>query len=198
MHLLPILYVGFRLAPFVIVCFFVLSSMLSTDIRGIIFLGLLLLNCIITWAFGEVYGFFDTNFKYDVIPDEKAAMCNALTIGNGERASAIPLNINIISFTFAYLVYLIGKHKREMSHIPTIIFFSILILATIFWEVTNRCVSIPKAIFALVLGGSIGVAFAEIIDVWGKNIPELQYFNYITNQETCKQLTNEVFECSVE
>jgi len=198
MNLLPLLYVGFRLAPFVIVSFFVLSSMLSTDIRGIIFLGLLLLNCIITFIFGGIIGYFYDGFNRDDPPEDKMAMCNALTIGNGERASMIPLNINIISFTFAYLVYLVGKHKKEMSSIPTIIFFSILILATIFWEVSNQCVSLPKAILALVIGGGIGVGFAEAVDVWGKNIPELQYFSYITNQDTCKQVTNEVFECTVE
>jgi hypothetical protein len=93
-------------------------------------------------------------------------------------------------------VYLVGKHKREMTSIPTIIFFSILILATIFWEVSNQCVHFSKAIFALVLGGSAGVGFAEAVDVMG--IPELQYFSYITNQDTCKQVTNEIFECTVE
>jgi hypothetical protein len=172
--------------------------MLSTDIRGIIFLGLLLLNCIITFVIGEGIRFINNGFNRDDSPEDKMAMCNALTIGNGERASIIPLNINIISFTFAYLVYLVGKHKKEMSSIPTIIFFSILILATIFWEVSNQCVSLPKAILALVIGGGIGVGFAEAVDVWGKNIPELQYFSYITNQDTCKQVTNEVFECTVE
>lgn len=198
MNLLPILYVGFRLTPFIIVSFFVLSSMMSTDIRGIIFLGLLLLNCIITFIIGGFVGYVYSAFNEDDTPQEQMAVCNALTIGNGQRISAIPLNINIVSFTFAYLVYLVGKHKRELTSIPTIIFYSVLLLSMIGWEVSNQCVSIPKAFLALVIGAGIGVGFAEAVDKWGEKIPELQYFSYITNQDTCKQVTNEVFECSVE
>ena len=197
MNLLPILYVGFRLTPFIIICFFVLSSMLSSDVRGVIFLGMLLLNCIVAVAIGGLVGYFNDSFNDDKIPEDKAAMCNALTIGNGERVSRIPLNINIVSFTYAYLVYILAKYDKVNSNIPFIVFFAILLFSMIMWEVMSSCISPIKAVMAIVVGGGLGVGFSEAIDKWSNNIPGLQFFNNITNDEICKRVSNEVFECDV-
>jgi hypothetical protein len=111
MNLVPLLYVGFRIIPFILVSFFVLSSILKTDVRGVIFLGLLLINCAVVIIFNSFAGenpLFNPNTL-----DQNKAMCNALSIGNtNERISTIPLNINIVAFTFAYLVYLIAKKNQ--------------------------------------------------------------------------------------
>lgn len=194
MNLVPLLYVGFRLTPFVIVCFFVMSSLMTSDIRGIIFLGFLLINCVVTFTVAAAI----KDLIGSVIPEEKTAVCNALSLSPGERLSVLPLNISVISFTFAYLVYLIAKYKKELTNLPMLIFFPILILSTIYWEVTNMCVSPIQALISLIIGGGLGVGFAEAVDVWAGGVSELQYFGYITNQDTCKQVTNEIFECSVE
>jgi hypothetical protein len=194
MNLLPLLYVGFRLTPFVIVSFFVMSSLMTSDIRGIIFLGFLLLNCVFTFSIAAGL----KNFLGTTIPEDKNAVCNALSLSPGIRLSVIPLNINVISFTFAYLVYLIAKYKKELNNLPLIIFFPILLLSTIVWEVSNMCVSPVQALVSLILGACLGVGFAEAVDVWSGGVAELQYFGSITNTEMCKQVTNEVFECKVE
>jgi len=171
--------------------------MLSSDVRGVIFLGMLLLNCIVAVAISGLVGYFNDSFNDDKIPEDKMAMCNALTIGNGERVSRIPLNINIVSFTYAYLVYILAKHDKVNSNIPFIVFFAILLFSMIMWEVISSCVSPIKAVMAIVVGGGLGVGFSEAIDVWAKNIPGLQFFNNITNEEICKRVSNEVFECDV-
>lgn len=193
MNMVPLLYVGFRLTPFIILCFFVLSSMMSSDIRGIIFLLLILFNCFITFIIG--------NFVYQMgglthdIPSDKAPVCNALIVGDGERISPIPLNINIVSFTFAYLVYLMGKYDRAGSNIPTIIFFGLLLLSMIGWEISNACVSALQAFVALILGGSLGVGFAEMVD---SKAGQIQYFTFYTNKDVCNRPNEGVFQCTQE
>ena len=195
--MLSVLYAGFRQAPFILICFFVISSMLSTDIRGVIFLGLLLVNCMVTLAFGAALNTFIPNFAFDDTLPEKVATCNATSLGDGERISAIPLNINIISFTFAYLLDILGNENKVDANVPTIVFFTLLLFAMIVWEIVNTCVSIPKIILAIIFGGSLGVGFSEAMLVWSKNFPGLQFFSSITNEDVCKRVSDEVFECDV-
>jgi len=127
-------------------------------------------------------------------------MCNALSIGtNGERLSFIPLNINIVSFTFAYLVYLIGKNTQVNTNVHTIIFFTILLLAMIVWEYTNGCSSGFGIILAIIIGGGLGVGFCEMFNTLSTKyrIKGLHFFSNLTNDTDVCKLTNEdVFECT--
>ncbi len=194
MNLLPLLYVGFRLTPFIIVSFFVFSSLLSSDIRGIVFLGFLLLNCLFTVMLGNIIGYFVDSFNDDGIPVDKAAVCNALTIGDGERISLIPLNINIVSFTYGYLVYLVGTTDRVFANIPMIVFFAILLFSMIVWELMNSCASLVRVVIAIVTGAGFGVLFSD--SVIKMNIPELQFFTRITGDELCSLPSDSVFQCT--
>lgn len=198
MNLVPLLYVGFRIIPFIIVSFFVLSSILKTDVRGVLFLGLLLINCSVILIFNSV-----TPGKFDPeTPPMNKSMCNALSIGNiNERISTIPLNINIVAFTFAYLVYLIAKKNQVTSNIHSILFFSVLLLSMIAWEMLNVCASIGGIFMALIIGIGLGVAFCEMLDflAFRYNIKGLHFFSNITNDDdVCKMTNEDLFECSNE
>lgn len=68
-------YVGFRLAPFILVSYFVISSVLSSDIKGIIFLALLLLNCFITLIIGN-----SLPLDESAITSSTKGVCQTLTL----------------------------------------------------------------------------------------------------------------------
>ena len=196
MNLVPLLYVGFRIIPFILVSFFVLSSILKTDVRGVIFLGLLLINCAIVIMFNSLAG---DMFKAD-IKDSNKAMCNALSVGNlNERMSNIPLNINIVAFTGAYLVYLIAKRLQVPTNIHSIVFFTVLLFSMIVWEVLNTCASLLGVFIALLFGISMGIGFCEMLDflAFKYNIKGLHFFTNITNDDdVCKMTNEDLFECS--
>ena len=198
MNLVPLLYVGFRIIPFILVCFFVLSSILKTDVRGVIFLGLLLINCGAVMVFNALAGgkFTPTTHEQNI------AMCNALSVGNtNERISTIPLNINIVSFTFAYLVYLIAKKNQVTGNIHSILFFSVLLLSMIVWEFFNTCATIGGIIMSMIFGIGLGVGFCEMLDflAFRYNIKGLHFFSNITNDDdVCKMTNEDLFECSDE
>ena len=195
MNLVPLLYVGFRIIPFILVSFFVLSSILKTDVRGVIFLGLLLINCAIVIMFNSLAG---DMFKADT-KDSSKAMCNALSVGNlNERMSNIPLNINIVAFTGAYLVYLIAKRLQVPTNIHSIVFFTVLLFSMIVWEVLNTCASLLGVFIALLFGISMGIGFCEMLDflAFKYNIKGLHFFTNITNDDDVCKMTNEyLFEC---
>lgn len=183
-----IMYIGFRLAPFVLISFFALSAMFNSDIKGIIFLSMLLLNCFITISIGVA------------LPEDKLAtanpnmICNSLTLTRGEPMSKLPLNVNIITFTLAYLAYIIGVNNAINNNIPTVIVLPIFILYQIYWSWKNGCNSLQYSIASMILGGGLGALFSYAIDKTG--IVQLQYFNGITRQDVCVRATKAKYRCS--
>jgi len=119
-----------------------------------------------------------------------------MSLGLNERLSVFPLNVNIISFTFAYLVCMAANNDAVMQSVPTIVFFSILWLSTVGWELTNSCVTILNVFLSFFFGAGFGVAFAYW--VLSGDFTQLQFFNGITNGDVCKHTQNQVFECEVD
>lgn len=197
MNLVPLLYVGFRIFPFILVCFFALSSIIKSDVRGIIFLGILLINCVMVLFFTAV---LPPEMIKPSPSDDYKAICNALSIGNnGERLSSIPFNINIVSFVFGYLVYLIAKNKQVDANIHSIIFFTVLLFIIIVWEFVNGCSNIVGIISAIVIGAGTGIGICELFDFMAKKykIRGLHFFTSVTNDtEVCKMTNEDLFECS--
>lgn len=185
-----IMYIGFRLAPFILISFFALSALFNSDIKGIIFLGMLLLNCFITISIG-------VSLPDDAIDPAKQnpnMICNSLTLTKGGPLSKLPLNVNIMTFTLAYLAYIIGVNDAAKNNIPTLVVFPIFILYQIYWSWSNGCTSIFYSFASLVLGGGLGALFSYAIDKTG--IVELQYFNGIKNQDVCLRPSKATYKCS--
>jgi hypothetical protein len=187
LNIKSIMYIGFRLAPFVLISFFALSALFNSDIKGIIFLAMLLLNCFITISIGVA------------LPDDTFAtnpnmICNSFTLTKGEPLSKLPLNVNIITFTLAYLAYIIGMNGAIMNNIPTVIVLPIFILYQIYWSWANGCNSLQYSIASMILGGGLGALFSYAIDKTG--IVQLQYFNGITKQDVCVRATKAKYRCS--
>jgi hypothetical protein len=184
-----IMYIGFRLAPFILISFFALSSLFNSDIRGIIFLGMLLLNCFITISIG-------TAIPEDNVGDSKNPnmICNSLTLTSGGPLSKLPLNVNILTFTLAYLAYIIGKNDLANTNIPTLTILPLFILYQVYWSWANGCNSLLYSLISLIIGGGLGALFSYAID--STNLFDLQYFNGIKSQEVCKRAKNVMYKCS--
>ena len=182
-----IMYIGFRLAPFILISFFALSSLFNSDIKGIIFLGMLLLNCFITISIG-------ISLPEDNVTSNPNMICNSLTLKSGGPLSKLPLNINIMTFTLAYLAYIIGVTESAKNNIPTLTVLPIFILYQLYWSFKNGCNSILYSVISLILGGGLGALFSYAIDKTG--LVQLQYFNGITKQDVCVRATNAKYRCS--
>lgn len=187
-------YVGFRLSPFILVSYFVISSILSSDIKGIIFLALLLLNCFVTLIIGNM-------LPLDSIAGEAASrgVCQTLTLTqNGPLSKNFPLNINIFSFTLGYLATIMIIHAKEKlaeRNIVTLVVFSAIIVYQFIWTVfIGECNGALYTFFSLALGYGFGSLAS-----WGINrakIFQLQYFNGLSNKEVCKRASNQIFRCT--
>ena len=209
-----VMYLGFRMGPFILVCVFLLQSMLNLDIRGMIYLAGLLFTCFLVLMVDRASRSMFGDFTEGESPNPK---CNVITIGEGGGIlSYIPLSMTTYAFTFFYLIIFVlnlgsgkssgiidsksvsaaGMNAAIQRHAFIFILFPILILVEGFWLMANQCVpnAFPRILTSVVLGGAIGVAWAVMVTSIGK--PELQMFS-ASNNEVCSQPSKQKFRCRV-
>jgi len=182
-------YLFLRLAPFFLVCFFTLSSILNQDFKGLVYIAGLLLTSFTSILLG--------NGLSDFIPktDDKPAICNMISIGSTTDISKLPLGQVVISYTFGYLLYPLVYYNIFQKNIPTLIFFPLLMLFDIIWNVQNSCYTPIQLVLSIIIGGFLGILWGYIIDK-AKN-PALQYFAGNSNGEVCSAPSNTTFKCNV-
>ena len=188
LNIINLLYLFFRLAPFVIISYFTMSSIINQDIKGVIYLIGVIVTCFIAMLIGNaIPETVDSN-------NELNPVCNLLSLGNNLSFSKVPLGQTILMYTFFYFVYVIAIHNLALTNIPTLIFFPLLIMADLWWNINNHCYSIMPIFVAFIVGGGCGVAWSAIIDSFGQ--PSLMYYNVGSNATVCSRPSKQLFKCS--
>jgi len=171
--LVTLFYMFFRLAPFIIVCYFTLSSIINQDIKGIIYLVGLIVTCFLCIIIGNM-------FPENESVATQSNVCATFTLGN-TSISKFPLSIAILTYTFAYLIFVITKYNLWITNIPTVIVFGLLLVCDFIWNTSYNCFGPEKCAASFVIASGIGIGWSYIIDSFGQ--PELQYFNVGSNQQ---------------
>ena len=200
-----ILYIAFRLAPFIIVCVFTLQSFLNWDLKGLIYLVGLLFACFCT-VLGN---------SLSTSSESADASCDILSIGpHGSRLSILPLSTAVFSYTFFYLLTFIinmaslkpanfiGKNTVKaqrlnmvmQQNIPTMILFPLLILIDAGWNLTYGCNSFQSIGISLVISGIVGIIWGLVI-AYTKN-PELQYISS-GGLQVCNRPSKTMYRCKI-
>jgi hypothetical protein len=182
-------YLFFRLAPFIIVSFFAMSSIINQDIKGVIYIIGLIATCFIAIIIGNLIPEMSTE-EYTG-PNE---VCNIITLGDNVSFSKIPLGQTILMYTFFYFVYVIATHNLALTNIPTLIFFPLLIMSDLWWNFNNNCYNTLAIIIAFIVGGSCGVGWSAIIDSFGQ--PSMMYYNVGSNANVCSRPSKQLFKCT--
>jgi hypothetical protein len=185
-----ILYTAFRLAPFILVSFFSLSSILNQDLKGIIYLAGLLFATFFAIMIGNTSYFRNM----EQMKPENELICNVLTLTDTGRLSNVPLSMVVFAYTFFYLVDIIAHYKLAEQNIPTLIIFPLLIIGEFMWNRMYSCVSLPGIVAAFGVGSLMGWAWSAIIRSTG--VVQLQYFNGISNAAVCSRPSKQKFKCT--
>jgi len=189
LNLINILYMFFRMAPFVIVSYFTLQSILNQDLKGLIYLIGLIVTSFVVYLIAAV------------LPEEKGLMpsdyskvrCTQLTIGNNYPISKLPLSQTVFGYTLTYLSYFIGVNNLQTQNITTFILFPIIILADFFWSVTNFCSTPKYLLLSLIISGIVGLLWAILIESTG--VGGFAYMTGITNKDVCSRPTKSLYKC---
>ena len=188
LNIITLLYLFFRLAPFIIVSYFSISSLFNQEIKGVIYLVGVIFASFATILFGN-------SLNDDMIVSTSGnPVCNMLTLRSTGTYSRIPLGISILSYTFAYLTFVIVKYKIVMYNLPTLILFPMLILGDLFWNIKNECFQPFGTLMSLLVGAGVGLLWAFIIDTIKK--PKLQYFNVGSDRTVCERPSKQLFKCT--
>ena len=96
-----------RLAPFILICFFTLSSIFNNDLRGVVYLFGVLFSIFVGFLIGG-----NQYFELGEVTDNKSAICDFVLFGKGGDGS-VPVGETIIGFTFFYLFTTLILKDRE-------------------------------------------------------------------------------------
>jgi hypothetical protein len=187
-----LIYLFLRLAPFILVSFFSLSSIFNYDFKGAVYLlGLLASNVIVLSLEGLLKSWFDFT-----PPSNRELTCDFLNITENTPMSNLPLGSGIIAYTFAYLLYIIIKYEYAASNIPTIIFFALLISSDFIWHITHSCYRPTTVLITIILFACCGILCSYFID--SLKLVDLQYFTHVSGQQVCKRPSKQSFHCSIQ
>ena len=192
LNILTIIYLFFRLAPFIIVCFFTLQSVFNQDLKGFVYLVGLLIACFVSTMVGKLLeGIFGESLKQN----SKNLMCNFMQLKNDGFMSNLPLGQTVLSFTFFYLLYIILKYKLVNQNIATAILFPLLIIGDFIWNWSHGCANVIMLFASLCIGAGVGIGWGYFINYTGK--VDLQLFNGISNKEICSRPSRTIYRCRV-
>ena len=86
-----------RLSPFILICFFTLSSLFNSDLRGVVYIFGVLFAVFLNFASERIY-------DLGKVPEEsRSEICDFTLLGTPGSQPSIPIGQTIISFTFFYL-----------------------------------------------------------------------------------------------
>jgi hypothetical protein len=179
-------YLFFRLAPFILVCFFALGSIINGELKGFGYLVGLIFALFVTFMINGALG-------DDSSDGQRSLLCKSFSINN-VYSTKTPASLIIFGYTFFYLVYPIAKHDIALYNIPTLVMFPMLILSDFWWNFSHNCFPPINCMVTFIVGSCCGLAWAHFISQ--TNMPQLEYYNVGSNRERCGMPTKTRFKCT--
>jgi|TARA_B100000524_G_C23642375_1_gene367159 hypothetical protein len=183
-------YLFLRLAPFIIVSFFALSSLFNQDFKGIIYLVGLLVSTVLVVSIETILPAFIIE-----APSEKDYTCDSLRISTNSPISNLPLGTGVIAYTLGYLLFIIVKYNYVKDNAPTLIFFSALLILEVLWHSQHYCFTLISILITILLFAGLGTLISFLID--HLKMTDLQYFNGVSGKEACSRPQKQTFRCNV-
>jgi hypothetical protein len=132
-----------------------------------------------------------TGSQQERLSETNRLLCNSLPFGD----ASLPIGIGILAYTLGYLLFTIVKYKIVIFNLAVVIFFPILILADIWWNISTGCYTPFQCVVALIIGSGAGILWSFII--WKSKVKEFQYYNIGATSEICSKPTAQTFKCAV-
>lgn len=188
--IVKILYLFFRLSPFILVSYFTLSSVFNQDLKGLMYLSGLLITCLVATLIG-------THFLGDDDSLQPKAQCAVTYLGvsNTPISKSIPLGSVTLFYTFWYCFYIILEYNLWNVNISFLITLPLLIIGDAYWQFYNGCAGLMNIAYALIIGFTGGFMWALFIDAF--KMTDLTMFNGISGKQVCDRPSRTKYRCRI-
>jgi hypothetical protein len=184
LNVVQIAYIFFRLAPFIIVCSFLLQSIFNTDFKGFAFL----LGLVFTIGFCGILpdALFENSQRGDI--------CKIFDLGFISFTSGIPLSFVIYGFTFTFLSAIIVNYKLQLLNWPTFIFFPVMMSMDAWWNLNSGCANWKHLVAGYLTSSIFAGIYASILIK--SNLLDFQIWNGVSSNEVCKRPSRAYYKCT--
>jgi len=179
-----------RISPFFLVLFFVLISCFDNNVKGLFYLGFVLMLSVIVIILGKLFGSDDATVNVHPI-------CRVFDFPLGDSSMYNPsLNSAIISFTLAYV--LMPMVSNSSYNIGLLVFIASLYLVDLVMSspIMYKCTSWTGIVFGTIIGGVM--AAVVVGSIMSSKNESILYFNELkSNSVVCKRPGKQTFKCKV-
>jgi hypothetical protein len=174
------------ISPFLLGFFIFMSSLFNLNIKGIIYLGGILIAALINaFLMGAIK---------EPLPDTTSIACGLVNTDYWKFYGTPSPSGVFISFTIAYLVLPL-YYNDQMNYVLLISLLSLLFI-DIIAKTYNGCTSYVGAALGCLVGFILGSAWYSLFKAAGYE--SLVYFNEInSNKVMCSRPSKQTFKCSV-
>lgn len=171
MGIKDLLFITYRIMPFIMVSFLVISSLFTGELSGLLVLVGLLLTSMITIGISQM-PFIKSRYNDISGPTEAyntLKQCSLITMDN-QLLSYLPLSTHTIAYIFGYFIYVIVTNKLSQSNGGIIAILTLLLAVDIVYNFKNcagELVFIP-----LIIGLLGGVTWGVMVGKKNQMIPK--------------------------
>lgn len=194
-------YLLFRLMPFLVATVLSLAPLLVFSWKGVPYLCLLLATLALSSVLGpaaeavlrKVFPFLNYGGGFRSAAHINA-VCSAFVLGSGAQpySVAAPLDVTLLAFSGAYLLYFIVRNGLGEVYRSLQAFFLLIAIAYTVFLRYNECTTMVSIFIALALGscgGYLGGAFVA------KHFPSLMYLAAPSSRQSCARIDDETYTC---
>lgn len=177
------------LTPLFITCFLLMASVLNQNVKGLIYLGGILIVAILTIGFKQV-------FRLNPPEGYRPETCQVFNLPELiTRYSAPDFNSMFLSFTFMYLVMPMAYKAAPINAI-LIILMCIFIIGNSITRIMISCNNILDVLIGNLLGAALGVGY--FFAFWATNNKNMLFTDdIISNKVSCQRPSKQTFKCAV-
>ena len=177
-------------SPLLLAFFLVIASLFNQDVKGLVYLGGVLLGSIIWFMAAKMSG-----QPTDEDITNSADSCNILDLPYGLGTYTNPnYSSYFIAFTMAYLV--LPMYFNDQINWAIFIFLLVLFFADAYSNVVKRCTSSVGTFFGAIIGLLTGTMWFTVFHSTGND--SLLYFQeLLSNRVFCQRPKKQTFKCSV-
>lgn len=177
------------LAPLFITSFLLMASVLNQDVKGLVYLGGILMVGILTIGFKQI-------FKLSPPVEYNAEKCQTFNLPPLiTQYSAPDFNSMFLSFTMMYLIMPM-IHKAAPLNAIFIIIMGIFILGNGATRIMTKCNNKLDVVIGNLIGAGLGVGYFYAF--WATNNKNMLFVDDVTsNKVSCNRPSKQTFKCAV-